>query len=643
MTTRALPRSALPKPPRIPRPPLSELRARVGAAWRDALVREREARTPLDAVAPEWAEHAPETYALGANGRAWHCRTLALAAWPARVSPAWLAAVLFDPAGGDVQVALHAERLPPKAARRAANALRTAHVTDAQERAAGGFLPDADTQLTIASAEEVAANVAAGTEGIHRVTLAVTLRAPTPGAMDALEARVRDALDALGCQVASCRWEQREGFLTAGVPYATPRLDRPARIDTTTLAMSFPFLSGAVGTAGGALLGVQLADGRPVFLDPWAADEGWPGPHLVIVAPNGAGKTVTIGHLAAEWLTTPDPPQVIFCDPAKRDFGPLTRAAGGRVVALSTDPADVINPYDVPPGGVQGGTGDAVRVNALLEHVRQTAGLIALLAPPKPGEGLSLEERAAYEQAALAAYAAKGITPDDPATWGRGGVDVPLLRDVVAELARDPEGEGLAARLRPFTTGTLRRLFDRPTTLTLREPAIAFDLSGLDAQLRPIAVWVVGNLVWKLARANRRRRILSLDEVKTLLAHPESARLVGDLYALARAYHLSVWSASQLTSDYEVTQEGERALQNAHTVLLLRHARGKGVREAGDRWGLGDGDRRFLEGCARGEGVLITPKGTARVRVTPSPLALELMGGPSMGAEATDGDAGAAA
>jgi hypothetical protein len=249
------------------------------------------------------------------------------------------------------------------------------------------------------------------------------------------------------------------------------------------------------------------------------------------------------------------------------------------------------------------------------------------MAPTRTGEGLSLEERAAYEQAALAAYAARGITPDDPSTWGRGGADVPLLRDVVAELAEDPEGEALAARLRPFTTGTLRRLFDRPTTLTMREPVIAFDLSGLDVQLRPIAVWIVGNLVWKLARTDRRRRILSLDEVKTLLAHEESARLVGDLYALARAYNLSVWSASQLTSDYLVTQEGERCLQNAYTVLLLKHAKGKGVQQAGDRYGLSEGDRRFLESCDRGEGVLVTPRGAARVRVTPSPLALELMGG----------------
>jgi hypothetical protein len=401
--------------------------------------------------------------------------------------------------------------------------------------------------------------------------------------------------------------------------------------------MSFPFLAGDVGTAGGPLLGVQLADGRPLRLDTWATGEGWPGPHLVIVAPNGAGKTVTIGHLLAEWLTTPDPPQVIVVDPAKLDFARLTAAAGGRYVSLSTDPEEVINPFDVPPGAIRGGTGNAARQNALLEHVRQTTGLIALMAPARAGEGLGLEERAAYEAAALAAYAERGVTPDDPASWGRGGTDVPLLKDVVAKLAADPAGKALAGRLRPFTTGTLKRLFDRPTTLTLRERVLAFDLSSLDAQLRPIAVWTVGNLVWKLARTDRRRRILSLDEVKTLLAHEESARLVGDLYALSRAYGLMCVCASQLTSDYEVTQEGERVLQNAHTALLLRHARGKGVREAGDRWGLSAGDRRFLETCDRGEGVLVTPRGPARVRVTPSPWLLELMGGPAAPAAGASG------
>ena len=50
------------------------------------------------------------------------------------------------------------------------------------------------------------------------------------------------------------------------------------------------------------------------------------------------------------------------------------------------------------------------------------------------------------------------------------------------------------------------------------------------------------------------------------------------LYTLGRAYNLSVWSATQLLSDYTSTPEGERALQSADTVLLLRQAAGQGRR-----------------------------------------------------------------
>jgi hypothetical protein len=123
--------------------------------------------------------------------------------------------------------------------------------------------------------------------------------------------------------------------------------------------------------------------------------------------------------------------------------------------------------------------------------------------------------------------------------------------------------------------------------------------------------------------------------VKTLLEYPESARLVAHLYTLGRAYNLSVWSATQLLSDYTSTPEGERALQSADTVLLLRQAAGKGAEEARARYGLSDGDRAFLETARQGYGILRTPLGHARVRVTPSPWELELMGGPSRSATLT--------
>jgi hypothetical protein len=62
---------------------------------------------------------------------------------------------------------------------------------------------------------------------------------------------------------------------------------------------------------------------------------------------------------------------------------------------------------------------------------------------------------------------------------------------------------------------------------------------GAGRRARPPAAAVGGvDLVRQLAPTDRRRRIVSLGEVKTLLAQWTNARLVGDRYALTRAYRL---------------------------------------------------------------------------------------------------------
>jgi type IV secretory pathway VirB4 component len=334
-------------------------------------------------------------------------------------------------------------------------------------------------------------------------------------------------------------------------------------------------------------------------------------------------------------LTQPEPPDVVLIDPVKGDYRRLVRELGGQIVRLSSRPEVVINPFDLPPAAVVSGTGETAHQNPVMEQTRLATGLVALMAAEE-GEHLRKAERSVVESAILAAYRARGIDPDNPDTWAPAPEAVPVLADVLAHLEQlaggapggSPVARSLADRLRPFCTGTLSGLFDRPTNLRLDAGLTSFDLEGLDSELRPLAVWTIGNHVWKVAKQDRRKRILCLDEVKTLLEHPESARLVAHLYALGRAYNLSVWSMSQLLSDYMATPEGERALQNAHTVLLLRQAAGKGAEDAQGRYGLSGDDRLYLEACGRGQGLLVTPRGHVRLQITPSLWELALMGGP---------------
>ena len=386
---------------------------------------------------------------------------------------------------------------------------------------------------------------------------------------------------------------------------------------------------------------VRAAGRAPVTADFYAREEGWNAPGLCLVSPPGGGKTVTIGAWACRHLTLPDPPDVLLVDPMKGDYRRLVRALGGQSIRISTSPEVVINPLDLPPSRILSGTGEESEQNPVREQTRLVTGLVALMvAEPTPDGGpgrMSRAERAVVEEAVLAAYALKGIRPDDEATWDASPADVPILSDVLAHLGLkgekgDPVAQSLATRLTPFCTGTLAGLFSGRTTLKVGATLTSFDLEGLDSELRPLAVWLIGDYTWKLAKRDRRRRILSMDEVKTLLEYPESARLVAHLYTLGRAYNLSVWSATQLLSDYTSTPEGERALQSADTVLLLRQAAGKGAEDARERYGLSGGDRAFLEAAPQGHGILRTPLGHSRIKVAPSPWELELLGGPTAGA-----------
>ncbi|HEX2515981.1 MAG TPA: hypothetical protein VH257_14840, partial [Chloroflexota bacterium] len=259
-------------------------------------------------------------------------------------------------------------------------------------------------------------------------------------------------------------------------------------------------------------------------------------------------------------------------------------------------PEVVINPLDLPPSRILSGTGEESTQNPVQEQTRLVAGLVALMVTDPAPDGspgrTTKAERAVVEGAILAAYGRRGIDAENEGTWEATPEEVPVLPDVLAELERTAKAErsatarGLAERLAPFCRGTLAGLFSGRTTLRLGARLTSFDLEGLDSELRPLAVWLIGDHTWKLAKRDRKRRILSMDEVKTLLEYPESARLVAHLYTLGRAYHLSVWSATQLLSDYTSTPEGERALQSADTVLLLRQAAGKGAEDARARYGL---------------------------------------------------------
>lgn len=544
-------------------------------------------------------------------------QALALRTWPAEVMPGWLAPLLFRE--GDVTAVLQTRRLEKDETRKKLRQQRTVQteVVSAQQRM--GTITDFEAVADLASPTEIAKRLASPQgETLYDVGLALLCRAADQETLDAhvagIHAHAKDG---------EAQWQPLDG---QGRPDVATLTEQPIRyrrtLDTASLTASSPFLTADIGTPQGPLWGIAAADKAPLYVDLWA----WGAAHLVMAGQTNAGKTVTFGHLICEHLTQPDPPDVVILDPVKGDYRRLVKAAGGARISFPSSET-VINAFDLPAATVLSGTGEATEQNPVRAQTRLCIGLVALMVCDE-GERLRKAERAIVEDAILRAYAGKGITPEAPKSWTRPASEMPVLAGVLRELEAMGASGGaadLATRLRPYCTGTLAGLFSAPTNVPTLARVVSFDLEGIDEDLLPLAIWLIGAYVWKLAKADRRRRVLVLEEVGTLLEHQESARLVAHLYALGRAYGLSVWSTTQLLSEYTATREGERALQNAPTVLLLRQAAGGG-KVAQARYDLADDEREWLEAAATGSGLLLTPKGRGRLRVAPSAAVLRLMG-----------------
>ena len=204
------------------------------------------------------------------------------------------------------------------------------------------------------------------------------------------------------------------------------------------------------------------------------------------------------------------------------------------------------------------------------EELLQRIGSLRRLIEVMVGERLSAERRAALDHA-LAGYYAR---PSE-----RTG-----FRDFYAFLEEN-DPEGLSKLLRPFATGSLRRLLsDKGDDLLRNETLVTvFDLRLLEPELRPAAAMVCTETVWAAAARDPKPRLLVVDEVWSIMQHPEGAAFMVSMAKRARKHRLGLQFITQdvqdlLSEDTSRTitgHSGRALLQNAAFKLLLAAGRGR--------------------------------------------------------------------
>ena len=519
-------------------------------------------------------------------------RSLHLGRWPRSLTPGFLQGLMA--AGAPMDLAVHVGPIPAEQAARTLEWQKVRFESAQSLSFKRGRTMSPEAEIALEDITRLRDEVQRGRERLFHASLSITLHGKDEAALKEMTQRAKAHFAATLGKLDDLAFRQREGLLST-LPLALNAVAEWRSLDTSSIARLFPFSPPDLDTRSGTLYGIDMRACSPVVYDPWD------GTHLnantAVLARSGSGKSFATKLGVLRGLTRGITAYVI--DP-EGEYADMARAAGGRVLSPGV-PGEGMNPFVIERGDS--------------EEMLQRIGSLRRLIEVMVGESLGADRRASLDHA-LAGYYAK---PRE-----RTG-----FRDFYRFLQEDEAGDpGLARLLRPFATGSLRHLLSDEGDDLLGSEALVtvFDLRLLDPELRPAAAMVCTETVWAAAAQDPKPRLLVVDEVWSIMQHPEGAAFMVSMAKRARKHRLGLQFITQdvqdlLSEDTSRTitgHSGRALLQNAAFKLLLQQD-AAAISTVGDAFDLPEDLQRWLLSCPRGDGLLLARGNRFPVRIEATP------------------------
>ncbi len=516
-------------------------------------------------------------------------RSLHLGKWPRSLAPGFLQGLMA--AGAPMDLCIHLGPIPAEQAARTLEWQKVRFESAQSLSFKRGRTMSPEAEIALEDVTRLRDEVQRGRERLFHSSLSVTLHAKDEASLKEMTQRSKAHFAATLGKLDNLAFRQREGLLST-LPLALNAVAEWRTLDTSSLARLFPFSPPDLDTRSGTLYGIDMRACSPVVYDPWD------GTHLnantAVLARSGSGKSFATKLGVLRGLTRGVTAYVI--DP-EGEYADMARAAGGRVLSPGV-PGQGMNPFVIDRGDDE----------ELLQRIGSLRRLIEVMV----GEGLGAERRASLDHA-LAGYYAQHRE--------RTG-----FRDFYTYL--QGESPDIAHLLRPFATGSLRNLLSDEGDDLLGSEALVtvFDLRLLEPELRPAAAMVCTETVWAAAAHNPKPRLLVVDEVWSIMQHPEGAAFMVSMAKRARKHRLGLQFITQdvqdlLSEDTSRTitgHSGRALLQNAAFKLLLQQD-AAAVSTVGDAFDLPEDLQRWLLSCPRGDGLLLAKGNRFPVRIEATP------------------------
>jgi type IV secretory pathway VirB4 component len=286
--------------------------------------------------------------------------------------------------------------------------------------------------------------------------------------------------------------------------------------------------------------------------------------NVLLAGASGSGKTVATNMMLM--MAARENVQVSIIERGDSYYHPVT-FMGGRMISMSLDSEQTINPFDLDPGETEPSN----------DHLSFLKNLTRFMIGDSGDGDTDLLDNLIMT-AIRKTYARAQMRLDNP---------IPLYSDLFDELQnyydedRNPrvnEAARIAAsKLRPWmNNGMYAQLFDKPTTIDMSTPWLYFNIEQLkdDPKLEVAMSLLIAYTTTKRASGkSHRRSITVLDECWALLDSPSLAPEVVQLFRTARKRYGSVWGISQTPEDFVGTEgkpreHGPGILKNATTKIV---------------------------------------------------------------------------
>lgn len=472
-----------------------------------------------------------------------------------------------------------------------------------------GLTRDPGIEAAINDAEELRDQIQVGAEKFFRYGLYITLYADSLDELGFVQHNIETMFgqQMVFSKVAS---SQQEQGLNSTIPQMSDQLQIRRNMNTGAISTSFPFTSADLTQEDGVLYGINMHNNGLVIFDRFSLENA----NMVVFAKSGAGKSFTVKLEALRSMMLGS--DIIIIDP-ENEYEKLAMAVGGSYVRLSITSNTRINPFDLPKVVDVDESDNPLRANLitlrgllkLMLGGAQTANDGTILAALNPSEEADLD------QALVDTYARVGIT-SDPLTHNSQPPTIADLYDTLLHIGGT--GPQLSQRLRKYTTGTFAGIFSQQSNIDINNQMVVFNIRDLEDELRPVAMYIVLNHIWNVIRAEKKKRMLIVDEAWQLMKYDDTASFMFSLAKRARKYFLGLTTVTQDVEDFMGSKNGRAIVANSSIQLLLKQS-SSAIDVLSDVFNLTDEERKRLANFPVGQGLFFAGQSHVHIQIEASP------------------------